>query len=636
MRRFSPGKEEEEEVVEELENDTISMSFRRSIDHKTMAILEKSKALLQETKRQGNISIDPNKKKWQLALKDSSVSEETSTHDQQQDKEPSPPSKSQSQHQQAKEKEAPNSIQKEKMKKKKESKDHSYVPAPNATLVHEAPQSPVPTQSSPKKILEQVHQEMEQVELLQAPEHPPENENEWENELARQILTIYATSVKAKVALQAQAQTQIQEPGTTNGGGPTTMLPSLRLTPAKSSTSRSSSSSNSRFAGSTTLPSTNLPPGSHASVHYSWEPSHLRDDGKVIINLPKIPKPVWFAGTGAVKAVWCALAQGFQDLHESEETETIQTRTRSTTVGAAAAGAICEHHFCEQVRQMEAELKYNKCITTLETLLLALVRARGLEVGELEKKLWKQLVVTCNAFASRAIDYKKFPLALELLKQAERLIQNSILVAENSQMRMELMAFVYDTYAHYYYRRHKPNAAFQYLKKAQDIHTRQSSWSHIAKCRLHLANVLNFQGKHFQSLEMLASILQLIEDNRLEESIGNTNTKIVASAQKICLASVCYNNLAIEQLHLKAFENAHTSCGNAKRLAKLCLSYSNRWLHQFEATGNCVALAITTLMEDANKVTTTTTTTTTKWSSSDFDEKARIAAVTKDVTNNDF
>jgi hypothetical protein len=299
--------------------------------------------------------------------------------------------------------------------------------------------------------------------------------------------------------------------------------------------------------------------------------------------MPSIPKPIWFAGTGAVKAVWCALTDGFGEL-----TQEVAPSPDTSTV-APHASMLCSHRLCEEVRRMEAQHKFLECVTAIESLLIALVRARG--ASELETKLWKQLVVTCNAFASRCIDYKKFSAALQLMKQAEHLIDNSVLVGGG--LRLELLAYLYDTYAHYYYRRRKPHAGLQYIAKALEIHARQSSWSHVAKSRLHTATLLSFQKKHAQALANMGAVLELVEASRLEEAGGR------ASGQKLCLVAVCYNNLAVEQLHLRELEAAGVAAENAQRLAKLCLSYSNRWLAQLDATRRCVALALATLMEPA-------------------------------------
>lgn len=431
------------------------------------------------------------------------------------------------------------------------------------------------------------------IDLLRPPERSPENEDEWENELARQILTIYTTSVMAKAAgVNSSSAASVQSRSIADGA-PGSARPQTG-TPSKAAAGVVRTKGVWSMASSCSLPA--LRPKSDAasrarstaSVHYSWEPSQRLEDGKVVINMPNVPRPIWFAGTGAVKAVWCALAQNFPGLRvqPSDEGGTSNEGRPSSLL------AMCEHRLCEEVRRMEAKMQFGQCIATLESLLVSLVRARG--VGAFGAKLWKQLVVTCNAFASRCIDYKKFPAALQLIQQAEQLVHNSIVLVDDPA-RLELLAFLYDTYAHYYYRKRKPHAGLQYMRKAYEIHAKQTNWAHLAKCRLHLASLLSFQRQHQDAVAHLASILALIERNKLEDGGGDG-----ASAQKICLAAVCYNNLAVEQLHLRAFEAASVSSANAKRLARLCLSYSNRWLAQFEATSSCVALAIVTLMEDMN------------------------------------
>ncbi|GMF19758.1 unnamed protein product [Phytophthora lilii] len=429
------------------------------------------------------------------------------------------------------------------------------------------------------------------LELLQPPLKAPDNDNEWENELARQILTIYATSVKAKALEKERSKSpeklMDKNQQTREGSADSYEAAGQKKRPGRKSPFSSSFSLPSIGKKAAFKTTQHRISSSPAAVQYSWEPSQLREDGKVIVNLPKVPRPIWYAGTGAVKAVWCALADGFSQLRpQHPDGERSGSRVASVSV--------CDHRLCEEVRQLEAKKNFAQCITTLESLLVALVRARG--VNELETKLWKQLVVTCNAFASRCIDYQKFPAGLQLMKLAEHLIDNSILV--DSTMRMELLAYLYDTYAHYYYKRRKPHAGLQYILKAHEIHSRQSSWSHLAKCRLHIANLLSFQIKHAEAMRYMASILEMIEENKLEEATeGGAGS---GSAQKLCLAAVCYNNLAVEQLHMREFEAASVSSANAQRLAKLCLSYSNRWLSQFQATSDCAALAIATLMEDTN------------------------------------
>jgi len=50
------------------------------------------------------------------------------------------------------------------------------------------------------------------------------------------------------------------------------------------------------------------------------------------------------------------------------------------------------------------------------------------------------------------------------------------------------------------------------------------------------------------------------------------------------MVAVAYHNIAVEQLVLRHVAEACVSSQNARRLARLCLSFSNRYLAQFETT----------------------------------------------------
>lgn len=537
-------------------NDQQFDAVRSKVDRRTLAILEKSQALLSQTKAAAS-SGGASRNGFVMRMRQLDQAAEERTN--------SPPDNNT--------KLTPAESDTE---PSVSSRPVSAAASPSKTTRNQAKSSPAP--ASPAKAQTEVVGC--DSELLRPPEHPPENENEWENELARQILTIYATSVKAKAV--AAGTLRVPSAGSTRPSSRSTDRGISKLPHARGALSNAFSLPALRTQSPQQQQT--RPPATSAAkrVHYSWEPSQKLADGNVVVNMPKVPRPIWFSGTGAVKAVWCALAQGVVSSGSSSPSKTMPL------------AAVCDHQLCEHVRKLEAAQQFAQCITMLETLLITVVRAHG--ATELDTKLWKQLVVTCNAFASRCIDYKKFPPALRLIHQAEQLIHNSILV--DDLMRAELLAYLFDTYAHYYYRRRKPHAGLQYVGKAHEIHAKASSWAHLAKCRLHMATLLSSQGKHADAMQTMASILELIEQNKLEDPNGDGSG--AASAQKICLAAVCYNNLAVEQLHLRDFEAASTSSANAKRLAKLCLSYSNRWLAQFEATSNCVALAIAILMEDAN------------------------------------
>jgi hypothetical protein len=58
--------------------------------------------------------------------------------------------------------------------------------------------------------------------------------------------------------------------------------------------------------------------------------------------------------------------------------------------------------------------------------------------------------------------------------------------------------------------------------------------------------------------------------------------------------AVCYHNIAVQQLFLERFDEACVASQNCRRLARISLSYSNRWLPHFDATHR---VALTALSE---------------------------------------
>ncbi|CAE7726232.1 unnamed protein product [Symbiodinium sp. KB8] len=133
-----------------------------------------------------------------------------------------------------------------------------------------------------------------------------------------------------------------------------------------------------------------------------------------------------------------------------------------------------------------------------------------------------------------------------------------------------------DSYAFYYFRRGKYQAALQCAHKALRTHTSLQQWDHVAKCHLHTAVILSKLRKHAEAIRCLGHVLQLVDEERLETG--------GASAQKICMVAVCYHNVAVEHLALHQPQEACVDSQNARRLARLSLSYSNRYLRHFETT----------------------------------------------------
>lgn len=68
----------------------------------------------------------------------------------------------------------------------------------------------------------------------------------------------------------------------------------------------------------------------------------------------------------------------------------------------------------------------------------------------------------------------------------------------------------------------------------------------------------------------------MVENGRL--ATGN------ATPKQLCMVAVGYHNLAVVQLKLQIPELACKNSQNARKIARLCLSYSNRWLDIFQYT----------------------------------------------------
>ncbi|RHY90707.1 hypothetical protein DYB35_003875 [Aphanomyces astaci] len=209
----------------------------------------------------------------------------------------------------------------------------------------------------------------------------------WENELARQILSLYATSMTSK---QHQKQQQSSQQSSTS--------------PPPSSPTKSDE----RRRRHKQLPSLGDMAERKKRIQHvqdSWQPSHVDENGKVVLCMPKIPKPIWFAGkkdsplvspvvaivwpgTGIVMATWCALAVPLTEAKLSPYADDLD-----------GAAMLCRHRLCHELRHLEQSLELEQYLAVVETLLMSRVRAKQQQqqdkvLDELDVKLWKQLVIT--------------------------------------------------------------------------------------------------------------------------------------------------------------------------------------------------------------------------------------------------
>jgi hypothetical protein len=188
--------------------------------------------------------------------------------------------------------------------------------------------------------------------------------------------------------------------------------------------------------------------------------------------------------------------------------------------------------------------------------------------------LWGQLILTANAFGILCIEKKNYDLALEILQKAEIWCKRGDFLPK--EIRLEILPHVLDALAFYFYKRGKNMSSMTYTNLALKEHEELGNLDNICICLLHVAAIQS-QGGHFKEAhKTLYQVLAMVEDGRL--AFEN------ASPKQLCLVAISYHNLAVVQLKMMVPDLASKSSQNARKIARLCLSYSNRWLHIFQWT----------------------------------------------------
>jgi len=188
--------------------------------------------------------------------------------------------------------------------------------------------------------------------------------------------------------------------------------------------------------------------------------------------------------------------------------------------------------------------------------------------------LWGQLTLTANAFGILLIEKKSYDMALEILQRAEGWCKRSDFLPKH--IRTEIMPHIYDALAFYFYKRGKNMSATTYTNLALKDHEVLGNLDNICICLLHIAAIQSQAGHYKDAHATLYQVLAMVEDGRL--AFAN------ATPKQLCLVAISYHNLAVIQMKLLVPDLACKSSQNARKIARLCLSYSNRWIHIFQWT----------------------------------------------------
>lgn len=308
-----------------------------------------------------------------------------------------------------------------------------------------------------------------------------------------------------------------------------------------------------------------------------------------LVRAPPKCFPIWFVSAGDMYAEWLSLPDGdkLQSFLDSlmekkkymEYLEAVETlldnnwisafyRTSGDPTAKKTSGTVD----CGQQK------KKDRASTPLRRRRMDLTEIvveddPPLTVEEL-KLLFRQLVLVANAFAVNCIERKDFDSAMLIVRMAEKWTRREEVF--EAAIRCELKAYINRTLAYYFYRTKKAGAALNHTNLAMAAFLKIGTEADHAISLLHLAcchyQVMKFKAAH----EALYKFLGMVEEGRI--SFNESEPK------ELCLVAIGYHNLAVVQLKLQVPDVAAKSSQNARKIARLCLSYSNRWINTFHWT----------------------------------------------------
>ena len=373
--------------------------------------------------------------------------------------------------------------------------------------------------------------------------------NEWENELAKNILSLYGNQVVEEIKAKREEVEEAKEARVRRQEGRVGEGGEGRRGGRGGRRGEGEEKKMAKWGGGTKVEK-------DKEAKDKADKAAKTEASKLIV-MPVRPKPIWFGGTGAVQAEWSALEEFLGGgLGNSQGVPSVRKNL-------------------EALQEKGTYSAYSQYIATVEGLLSAGMRGQmDTQTTQLMERLWRQMVVTCNAFGVRCLEQKKYASALSLLEKANDLAGYEDVIPHH--LVQELKAFVSDSFSYYYMRRNKPSASLQYITAAMKAHTKRRDYPHMAKCLLHTSCILSKLERHEESTRCLQQVLGMVDDGHLD--VGSNN------AQHLLLVSVAYHNTAVSQLITRQVTSACSSSQNARRLSLLCLSHSSRYLPTFEAT----------------------------------------------------
>eukprot|EP01038_Epipyxis_sp_PR26KG_P008964 gene8964-12086_t len=194
--------------------------------------------------------------------------------------------------------------------------------------------------------------------------------------------------------------------------------------------------------------------------------------------------------------------------------------------------------------------------------------------NDLLAKLWKQLVLTANAMGKLAIEKKRFDIAMDILGKAETWATRDGIISKKT--RFELKGHIQEGLSYFFFKQKKTLTALSYASQSMNNFENCNIPEGVAHGLLNTATALCQQGHYKDAHKHLFEFIAMLESGKF--------SKTESSPKQLCSVAIAYHNLAVVQLKLGLPDLACKNSQNARKIARLCLSYSNRWIDTFQYT----------------------------------------------------
>eukprot|EP00935_MAST-01C_sp_MAST-1C-sp1_P002478 g2478.t1 len=148
----------------------------------------------------------------------------------------------------------------------------------------------------------------------------------------------------------------------------------------------------------------------------------------------------------------------------------------------------------------------------------------------------RELVLTINSSAMKALSEDKFDNCLELLRKSERYT--------DPDRHPTLRVLTYNNFGCYYRRLGKLKAAYRQLKEAVQLGARTKSGEHLAVTHLNMCAILSQKGQHEKALENAQVAVYHAQEELVSAKLKNQDSG--ASEEQMLTLAMAYHNMAVE------------------------------------------------------------------------------------------